>query len=228
VRTVRRFVRKDGPAKPRSPGGVTPDRPSPSFDQPVGYRGRVEAERDGPVRLRRLATDELTPGEVAQIRSVLDAAFWDDEEERFTDDDWDHAVGGLHVVLDIAGEIVAHGSVVERALEIDHRPVRTGYVEAVATAPGRQARGYGTRVMREIGDEIRARFELGALGTGSQGFYERLGWETWVGPSSVRTPEGEHRTPDEDGYIMILRTPSTPPLERGAPISCEWRPGDVW
>jgi aminoglycoside 2'-N-acetyltransferase I len=188
----------------------------------------VEADREGRVRLRRLATEELTPGEVSEIRSVLDAAFWDDEEERFTDDDWDHAVGGLHVVLDIDGEIVAHGSVVERALQIDHRPMRTGYVEAVATQPGRQGRGYGTDVMRAIGDEIQARFELGALGTGSHGFYERLGWETWAGPSSVRTPEGERRTPDEDGSIMFLRTPSTPSFDPVAPISCDWRPGDVW
>jgi aminoglycoside 2'-N-acetyltransferase I len=138
----------------------------------------VEAHRDGRVRLRRLATDDLTPREVSEIRSVLDAAFGDDDEERFTDEDWDHAVGGLHVVLDIDGEIVAHGSLVERTLEIDHRPVRTGYVEAVATAPGRQGRGHGTSVTRAIGDEILARFELGALGTGSHGFYARLGWET--------------------------------------------------
>jgi aminoglycoside 2'-N-acetyltransferase I len=188
----------------------------------------VEADRDGRVRLRHLATDELTPREVSEIRSVLDAAFGDDEDERFTDDDWDHAVGGVHVVLDVDGEIVAHGSVVERTLEIDHRPVRTGYVEAVATAPDHQARGHGTSVMRAIGEEILARFELGALGTGSHRFYERLGWETWAGPSSVRTPDGERRTPDDDGYIMILRTPSSSPFEVGAPISCEWRPGDVW
>ena len=107
------------------------------------------------VRLRRLTTGELSADEVSEIRSVLDAAFGDDEEERFTDHDWDHAVGGLHVVVDVDGEIVAHGSVVERALEIDHHPMRTGYVEAVATTPLRQGRGHGTSVMRAIGDEIR-------------------------------------------------------------------------
>ena len=187
---------------------------------------RVE-EPDGRVQLRRMATGDLTPGEVAEIRSILDAAFGDDEE-RFTEADWDHAVGGIHVVLDVGGRIVAHGSVVERALEIDGRGVRTGYVEAVATAPGVQGRGHGTEVMRAIGDIIRAGFELGALGTGSHGFYERLGWETWDGPASVRTPDGERRTPDEEGYIMVLRTPTTPPFEPGSALSCDWRPGDVW
>jgi aminoglycoside 2'-N-acetyltransferase I len=73
-----------------------------------------------------------------------------------------------------------------------------------------------------------AGYELGALGTGSQGFYERLGWFVWRGPSSVRRAGGEQPTPEEDGYIMALRTPATPPLDPEAPISCDWRPGDVW
>ncbi len=184
--------------------------------------------RGGHVRVRRLATDQLTPDEVAAIRVVLDAAFWDDEDERFTDHDWDHALGGLHVVLDVEGEIVAHAAVVERALEIAGDPVRTGYVEAVATAPAHQGRGHGTRVMGEIDAHIRDRFELGALGTGEHGFYARLGWETWAGPASVRTTSGEVRTPDEEGFIMVLRTPTSPPFDLSAAISCEWRPGDVW
>jgi aminoglycoside 2'-N-acetyltransferase I len=36
------------------------------------------------------------------------------------------------------------------------------------------------------------------------------------------------RTPEEDGGILILRTPMTPPLDLTAALSCEWRPGDVW
>ena len=39
---------------------------------------------------------------------------------------------------------------------------------------------------------------------------------------------GERRTPDEDGYILVLPTLSSPPLDLAATISCEWRPGDVW
>ena len=180
------------------------------------------------VRTRRLSTAELTPAEIAAIRTLLTAAFWDEEDERFTEDDWGHAVGGLHVVLDVDGEIVTHASVVERDLRVDGVPLRTGYVEAVATAPAWQGRGHGTRVISEISAYIRDTFELGALGTGSQGFYERLGWRTWQGPSSVRMPDGDRPTTDEDGYIMVLETPTTPPIAPDAPISCEWRRGDVW
>jgi aminoglycoside 2'-N-acetyltransferase I len=82
--------------------------------------------------------------------------------------------------------------------------------------------------MTEVNEHVVANFELGALGTGSQGFYERLGWQVWRGPTSVRTAEGEQPTPDEDGYVLVLLTPTSPVLDLGAPISCDWRPGDVW
>ncbi len=179
-------------------------------------------------RVRRLATIELTATEIAAIRSIMDDAFGPDEDERFTDDDWDHALGGVHFVLDVDGVIVTHAAVVERSLWIADRPLRTGYVEAVATAPARQGAGHGTQVMTDVTAWIRERFELGCLGTGRHAFYERLGWRTWLGPSAVRTAEGPRPTPDDDGYLMVLATPSSPPLDLTVPISCEWRPGDVW
>ncbi|HKY52391.1 MAG TPA: GNAT family N-acetyltransferase [Candidatus Limnocylindria bacterium] len=179
-------------------------------------------------RIRRVVTRDLTAEQIRRIRALLDEAFGEGEDERFGEDDWQHALGGTHFVLDIAGDVLAHASVVERALHVAGRPLRTGYVEAVATALSRQRTGLGTLVMRDVGTYIAERFELGALGTGSHGFYERLGWVTWRGPTFVRTPDGDRRTPDEDGYIMVLRTASTPPLDTAAPISCEWRAGDVW
>ena len=185
----------------------------------------IDGARD---RLRRLSTPELSKAEVARIRELLELAFGPDEDERFTEDDWQHAIGGVHFVLRLDGEIVAHASVVERELQVDDRPLRTGYVEAVATTPGRQGQGLGTIVMRDVGSYIADRFELGALGTGSHHFYERLGWLTWQGPSFVRTADGPRRTSDEDGYILVLPTPSSPTLDLTGSISCEFRAGDVW
>jgi aminoglycoside 2'-N-acetyltransferase I len=181
-----------------------------------------------PPRLRRLSTQDLTSLEIVAIRELLVVAFGPDEEERFTDDDWDHAVGGVHFVLELGGEVITHASVVERELHVDGRPLRTGYVEAVATAPDRQGAGFGSMVMRDVTSHIRGRFELGALGTGRHRFYERLGWLPWTGPSFVRMADSTRPTPDEDGYILVLPTTSSPPLDVAASISCEWRPGDVW
>ena len=176
-----------------------------------------------------MRTEDLARAESAAIRALLEAAFGESEEdERFTDEDWQHAVGGVHVVADIDGRIVAHASVVERRIHVGGRPLRTGYVEAVGTAPELQGTGLGTLVMHDVGAHIDEHFELGVLGTGLHGFYARLGWQTWIGPSSVRTADGEQRTEEEDGYLMVLPTRSSPPLDLTAAIACDWRPGEVW
>lgn len=184
----------------------------------------TELER---ARVRLSTTHALTAAETAAIRSILWGAF-PAGDEGFTEDDWQHALGGVHFLLELDTEIVAHAAVVERELHVGGRPLRTGYVEAVATDPARQSTGLGTKLITAVDEHILPTYELGALGTGSHHFYERLGWQTWRGPSSVRTDAGSRRTPDEDGYILILRTPSSPEIDLGAPISCEWRPGDVW
>ena len=178
--------------------------------------------------LHILPTGQLSARQIADIREMLWSAFATDEHGGFSEHDWQHALGGSHFVVEVGGRIVSHAAVVERTLHLAGAPVRTGYVEAVATAPDEQGRGYGTSLMRAVNELIEHDFELGVLGTGSQGFYERLGWRIWQGPSCVLTASGESATPDDDGYIMYLLTPTSPPLDPHAPIACEWRPGDVW
>ncbi|HEY8635733.1 MAG TPA: GNAT family N-acetyltransferase, partial [Candidatus Limnocylindrales bacterium] len=91
---------------------------------------------DAGATLRRVASADLTTSEVALIRTLLWAAF-PPGDEGMTEDDWKHSLGGTHFVLELDGEIVAHASVVERELHVGGKPLRTGYVEAVATAPDR-------------------------------------------------------------------------------------------
>ncbi len=184
-------------------------------------------ERDD-VLVRSAPTSGLTAAERITVRDLLVSAFGPGLEERFTDADWDHAVGGMHFLAEIDGSIVAHASVVERAIEVGGVPLRTGYVEAVAVVPGRQGEGIGTRLMEAVDAWLDDRFELGVLGTGRHTFYGRLGWRTWRGRAFVRTPTGPRRTPDEEGDILVRSTRSSPALDLDASISCDWRPGDVW
>jgi aminoglycoside 2'-N-acetyltransferase I len=159
---------------------------------------------------------------------MFDAA-WGGKGCEFSDTDWRSATGGTHFLLEVDGAVVSHASVVERLLETGDRTLRTGYVEAVATWPEHQGSGYATQVMEAVGASLDEGFELGALDTGLTAFYERLGWEVWRGPTAVRTERGTIGTPEEDGLVMVRRTPATPPdLDLDAPISCDWRPGDVW
>ena len=180
-----------------------------------------------PGSVRVVPSADLATGDVAAIRALLREAFADDGEG-FSDADWDHAVGGVHGIAELDGRIVAHGSVVPRSLELDGLPVRAGYVEAVATAPGRQGEGHGSAVMRVIDELIRGDYELGALGTGAHRFYERLGWRRWRGRTGVRTADGVVLTPDDDDGIMVLPTTSTPAIDLRGLLTCEWREGDVW
>jgi len=177
--------------------------------------------------IRLVPSDALRPDEVAALRELFDEA-WSDDAEGFTDQDWSHAVGGVHVIAEAEGRVVAHASVVRRELHAGGHRLRTGYVEAVATRPSHQRQGLGSLVIGEVGELIDRTCRLGALATGVVGFYERLGWVAWEGPTSVRTAAGMVRTATEDGNVFVRLTPTSPELDLSAPISCDWRPGDVW
>ena len=187
------------------------------------------AERAGcrpmePLTVRTFATASAAPETLAAARQLMDDAFGD----RFSDEDWEHALGGWHGVIELDGTLVAHAAVVVRHLEVAGRPFRTGYVEAMATAPAVQGRGLGSLVMVEAAAVIRAEYALGVLSTGRHSFYERLGWERWRGPTYVRTARGQVRTADDDGDVLVLRHGASADLDLREPISCEERSGDVW
>lgn len=176
------------------------------------------------VMLHAAPTDALPASFKRELRALLDAAF----SGGFDEDDWDHALGGVHVWLLDETTLISHASVVERTIVCSGEPLRTGFVEAVATAPEHRRQGHGGTVLRHINALIRERYVLGALSTGSHAFYERHGWERWRGPTFVVAAAGPERTPDDDDDVMILRTPRTPPLDLDGPIMSDWRKGDVW
>src|SRR5688500_7292880 len=54
-----------------------------------------------PGRVRRLPAAALTTSELVAIRALMDVAFANEGEDGwFGDDDWEHALGGTHFVLD--------------------------------------------------------------------------------------------------------------------------------
>lgn len=178
--------------------------------------------------LRIAQTEELGDADVAAISALCSVAF-----DEVWDDAWEKVGPGVHVYIPGSGEILAHAMIVDRRLYLGHEPdlaLDVGYVEWVATRPDLQRQGRGTAVMGEIGRIIDDEYALGALATGSNAFYERLGWETWRGPTYVRMLDGQRvRSPDEDGNVMILRTPRTPePLDLAGPIAVDWRAEDPW
>ncbi|MFI9309510.1 GNAT family N-acetyltransferase [Streptomyces triculaminicus] len=174
---------------------------------------------------RTAHTSDLSDAELVAIRSLLTDAF----EGDFTDEDWDHGIGGMHALRYEDGELVAHGSLVQRRLLHGGRALRAGYVEAVAVRADRRRRGHASAVMEALEHVLRrGAYELGALGAADEAvpLYTGRGWRQWRGPSSVLAPTGIERTPDEDGFIHVL--PLGTPLDLDGELTCDWRPGDVW
>ena len=110
-----------------------------------------------------------------QIRRLLVDSFDGD----FADEDWEHTVGGWHVVVADGDVPLSHASVVSRGLEVAGRPFRVGYVEGVATTPARRREGLASLAMAEVSEVLRHTLEMGALSTGLHDFYSGHGWIAW-------------------------------------------------
>ena len=176
------------------------------------------------IDVRTAHTSALDPGTLAELRHFLDEAF----AGTFDDDDWDHALGGIHVLGTEDGALVAHASVVQRRLLHGGRALRAGYVEAVAVRADRRRRGYGRATMQVIGETIAGAYEVGALAAGEDGarLYRTLGWRRWEGRTWVLGPEGPRRTPEDDDAVYVL--PGTARLDVTGDLACDWRGGAVW
>ncbi|MFC7330897.1 GNAT family N-acetyltransferase [Marinactinospora rubrisoli] len=178
----------------------------------------------GMTELHVVHTADLDPGTLADARALLDAAF----DGEFSDDDWEHALGGLHMLVREGAELIGHASVVQRRLLHLGRALRAGYVEAVAVRAGHRHRGHGTALMAAVERAVRSGYELGALSSADDavGFYTSRGWRRWRGRTSALTPAGMVRTEDDDGGVFVL--PVHHPLDLDGELACDWRDGDLW
>ncbi len=135
----------------------------------------------------------------------------------------------VHVLGYVADQLVSHALWLTRHVQAGDGPLwPTAYVEAVATEPALQGRGYASAVLRHLAAALPAEaYVLAALSPSDSAFYARLGWELWRGPLGVRTEHGVQAMP-ADEQAMVLRLPNTPPLDLDAPLSIEWRVGAAW
>ena len=168
-------------------------------------------------------TCDLDAASRRSARALLWEAFDD-----MTEDDWEHALGGLHALIWEADELIGHASLIQRRLLHGGRALRAGYVEGVAVRASRRGRGHGAAMMAALEDVARRAYDLAALGATDEAaaFYAARGWRLWQGPSAALTPTGIQRTEDDDGAIYVL--PLGVPLDLSGEIICDWRDGDVW
>lgn len=170
-------------------------------------------------------TSQLADGDLRELRELLDGAFGGN----FADEDFEHALGGVHALVREDGELIAHGSVVQRRVLHRGRALRTGYVEAVAVRPDRRRRGLGGRVMAALEEVIGRAYVLGALSASADGarLYEGRGWAVWGGRIGALSPEGPVRLADEEGSTYVWLPPGGALEDPAGRLDFDWRDGDV-
>ncbi len=174
--------------------------------------------------LRLAHTSELGAATLDAAHSLLREVF----DGGFSDDDWEHSLGGIHALVWDEGELIGHGAVVQRRLLYGGRALRTGYVEGVGVRADRRRHGYASAMMTGLEQVIRDAYDLGALSAteDSAPVYAARGWYRWTGPSYALTPDGIIPTPSDDGGIYVL--PLHVPIELNEALTCDWRDGDLW
>jgi GNAT superfamily N-acetyltransferase len=173
--------------------------------------------------------EDLTAEQQEEIIDLCSRAYQEDYEELFRSfPETTHILARLQgASARRPGPLVSHALWVTRWLQAGELPpLRTAYIETVATEEAFRGRGYASSVMNLAARQIQA-FDLGGLSPAETTLYARLGWAYWRGPLSIRTPQGLLPTPGE--RVMILRLPNTPPgLHLDMPLSAEWREGELW
>jgi len=175
-------------------------------------------------RIEVLSTSALTAEQRSAVIEVCIAAH---KNEDFRNLFTFLEAGGRHVLGHRGDDLVSHAVVTTRwAQPAGQPPLRTAYVDAVSTLPAYQGQGHGSAVMRRLAGAIDD-YEVGCLQTDRPTFYEHLGWEVWRGPLAGRREEGLVPTPEQRG-VMVLRLPSTPPLDLDALLTIECQPSRIW
>ncbi|MFF8379048.1 GNAT family N-acetyltransferase [Streptomyces sp. NPDC015661] len=175
--------------------------------------------------VRTAPTHDLGAARLRSVRELLDTAF----EGDFSDDDWDHTLGGVHAWIEDGRGLAAHGAVVQRRVLHRGRSYRVGYVEGLAVRGDRRRQGLGGAVMAELERVIDGTYAFGALSASDAGaaLYRARGWRIWEGRLDALGPEGTVRLAEEEGSVF-LRPAGGPALpDPAAPLVFDWRDGDV-
>ena len=180
-------------------------------------------QQSGALQLAVITSAQLTVDRRHAVLSLCSRAYQEDFAPYL-----DMLGSAVHVLGELDGRLVSHAAWVERELRADGAgALRTAYIEAVATDPAHQGRGFATHLLSAL-PPLLTEFDLAALSPSDEAFYARLGWEPWRGPLAYQDPDGgDIETPDE--AVMIHRLPRTPHnLDLTARLSTDWRPLEVW
>lgn len=187
-----------------------------------------------PIDIQVIPAQQLTSTDQQWIEDLCARAFG---EEVWCD--YGYLTSAFHVIGRYGDQIVAHALWTDRRLNVaSHAPLKTAYVEYVATEPSFQGQGLASQLLRFLINAIQNErllgtplqhdepYQLAALAPENSDFYQRLGWELWLGNLSIRNEGQIIDTPDDD--VMVYRLAQTPKIAVTDQLSAEWREGELW
>jgi len=129
-----------------------------------------------------VASTRLSPETRAELLQLFREAYGEDLTSYLDD------IGpGLHYLGREAGALVSHAVWVTRWLRPgEGPPLKTAYVEMVATHPQRERRGFASALLRRLVEDIEDSHDLAALSPATSEIYLRMGWRFWEGPVALR------------------------------------------
>ena len=175
------------------------------------------------LRISRALDSDFTTQIESALQSLMSEAF----EGDFSEEDWQHTFGGMRFLGYMDNQLIAHGAVIQRWMDVDGERKLVGYVEGIAVTPTLWRKGFGSLLMAELTTYCRSEFPLSMLSTGEKDFYRRHGWSDFAGESYVSNAGVEIRTEDEDEGLMYLLGASQDNVSPRK-VVCESREGDAW
>jgi aminoglycoside 2'-N-acetyltransferase I len=135
-----------------------------------------------------------------KIKSMLHRAY----EGDFSEEDWEHTLGGVRYLGWIGDSLIANGSICSRTIWLNDIEIYVGYIEAIAVEPKFWSKGYGTQLMQLISIDTLSAYSVSMLFTSEKGFYRQVGWTDFRGESFVKLSDKEVRTANDDQGLMFL------------------------
>ena len=191
-------------------GPATQRWPAPSADLRTVRRALRDAGEDG------VMIDVLTAHTADLAPVLLDAsrALMYDTFDDMAEDDWEHALGGVHAVVLDDGVVTATARSCSAGSPHGGRPLRAGYVEAVAVRADRQREGHGAALMRELERVTAPPTTSGRSARPTRARCSTRAAAGGCGAARWRSsPSGVLPTPDEQGGVFVLPAAAALDLE---------------
>nr|WP_314265118.1 GNAT family N-acetyltransferase [uncultured Moellerella sp.] len=170
-------------------------------------------------------TSQLSSVEKEQIYQLLFQVF----EQGFSREDFDHTLGGIHILAYDNHQLIGHVAIVQRSVIVDCSPFRIGYLEGLGVAEAYRRQGIGRKLMELSSEIIANSYDFGLLSASEEGLplYQSLGWKIWTGELYESNRESYQRSFDDEGSVLFWAA-SSQNIAATSPLYCDYRSGDQW